>query len=116
MFVSAANSFFNPYDVARVTGVQTRAEQTSSQSKQALQQPQQEKVVQGEVLSRQRLQNENIASTNDALANKQFNRPQSDLGFNARQAVNTYIGNQIKGESLDQKKNSDSGSLIDVYV
>ncbi|MCK4711157.1 MAG: hypothetical protein KAU21_21270 [Gammaproteobacteria bacterium] len=113
---SAVSSLFNPYDIARVAGVKSRSEQPDSRTQQASQQSQPEKVVQGEVLSRQRLQNENISSTNDALANRQFNQQQSGFGFNARQAVNTYIGNQLRGESLDQKKNNDSGSLIDVYV
>lgn len=118
MYVTAVSSSFNPYDIARVAGINSRANQadnkTQSQTQSSLQSP--ERVVQGEVLSRQPLNNTNVANTNDALANRQSSRQQSGFGFNARQAVNTYIGNQAQGERIDQQKSVGNDSLIDVYV
>jgi len=114
MYVSAVSSFFNPYDVARVAGIRNRAEQTESQSQQTAQQTQPERIIQGEVVSRERLQNTKTSTTNDALSNRQFNQQHSAYGFNARQAVNAYISNQVSGEQID--KNRDSDQLIDVYV
>ena len=114
MYVSAVSSFFNPYDIARVAGVSRRTEQAESRPQQATQQFQQERVIQGEVVSRERLQNNRASSTNDALANRQFSGQQSGFGFNANQAVNTYIANQARGEAIDRQ--GDSDQLIDVYV
>lgn len=114
MYVGAVSSFFNPYDIARVASVRPRPAQAESQTQQATQQPQHERVIQGEVLSRERLQNNKLASTNDALANRQFNNQQSGFGFNASQAVNTYITNQARGENIDRQVSSDQ--IIDVYV
>lgn len=118
MYVSAVSSFFNPYDVARVAGVRSRAEQTESRSQQPTQQLQSERIVQGEVISRERLQNTKSSSTNDALANRQSAQQQygqsSGFGFNARQAVNTYITNQARGENIDRTGSNDQ--IIDEYV
>lgn len=121
MYVSAVSSFFNPYDVARVAGVQARNEQTTRNEQANSRNPSQvassqERVVQGEVISRQRIQNQNTSSTNDTLSNRQFNRDQSGFGFNSRQAINTYIGNQLQGDRIDQRNTLESTSLIDVYV
>lgn len=115
MYVSAVSSFYNPYDVARVVGVRARPEQTDSQPKPELQQSQ-ERVIQGEVVSRERLQNNKLSSTNDALGNRQFSQQQSDYGFNSGQAINTYIANQNKGEQLDRQASNETEQLIDVYV
>jgi len=114
MYVSAVSSFFNPYDVARVAGIRNRAEQAESQSQQTAQQALPERIIQGEVVSRERLQNTKTSTTNDTLSNRQFNQQQSAYGFNARQAVNAYISNQVSGDAID--KNRDSDQLIDVYV
>lgn len=118
MYVTAVSPFLNPYNIAQFAGVSPRATQTEnkpqSQTQSSL--PSQERVVQGEVLSRQPLNNTNVANTNDALANRQSSQQQSGFGFNARQAVNTYIGNQSQGERIDQQKSVVNDSLIDVYV
>jgi len=118
MIVTAVNPFLNPYNIAGVTGLTPGSSQsgnrTSSQAQAPLQS--QERVVQGEVLSRQPLNNTNVSNTNDALANRQSSQQQSDFGFNARQAVNTYIGNQLQGERIDQQNSVGNDSLIDVYV
>lgn len=118
MYVSAVSSFFNPYDVARVVGVRARPEQTETRDKQTLQQPQPERVIQGEVLSRERLQNSKLSSTNDALSNRQFNgnQQQTGFGFNSNQAINTYLSNQTRGEQIDRNSSDGSDQLIDVYV
>ncbi|MDH5392520.1 MAG: hypothetical protein OEY11_04955 [Gammaproteobacteria bacterium] len=115
MYVSAANLSFNPYDVARDAGLRIRVNQQPAESA-SQKTPQPERLVQGEVLSRQKIQNSDISSTNDTLANRQFNQQQSGLSYNARQAVNTYIANQFSGEAADQKRDVASGSLVDVYV
>jgi len=118
MYVTAVNPFLNPYDIAGITGVTPRAGQsdnrTSSQTQAPLQS--QERVVQGEVLSRQPLNNASVRNTNDALSNRQSSQQSEGFGFNARQAVNTYIGNQLQGERIDQENAAGSDSLIDVYV
>ncbi|MDH5425994.1 MAG: hypothetical protein OEY29_13455 [Gammaproteobacteria bacterium] len=114
MYVSAVSSFFNPYDVTRVAGVRPRSAQAESQTQQTAEQSRPERVIQGEVLSRERLQNNKLSSTNDALAKRQFNHQQSGFGFNASQAINTYIANQARGENIDSQLGSDQ--IIDVYV
>lgn len=120
MYVNAVSSFFNPYDVARVVGVRARPEQTETNARQATQQAQPERVIQGEVLSRERLQNNKLSSTNDALSNRQYNsnqnQQQSGFGFNSNQAINTYLSNQASGERTDRQSQADNEQLIDVYV
>lgn len=118
MYVSAVSSYFNPYDVAQVVGVRARPEQAETREKQTLQQPQPERVIQGEVLSRERLQNNKLSSTNDALSNRQFNsnQQQTGFGFNSNQAINTYLSNQTRGEQIDRESSAGSDQLIDVYV
>lgn len=116
MYVTAVNPFLNPYDIARVSVARPRNEQAESRNPAAPAAPSQERVIQGEVLSRQPVQNENISSTRDNLNNRQFNSDQSGFGFNARQAVNTYIGNQLQGDRIDQQNSPDEDALIDVYV
>jgi len=113
MIVSAVSPF-SPFDFARIGVSRPRNEQLESQSQTATASP--ERVVQGEVVSRQRIQNENTSSTRDTLANRQFNQDQSGFGFNARQAVNTYIGNQLQGERIDRQGNTEVESLIDIFV
>lgn len=118
MYVGAVSSSYNPHDVAAVAGLRIRAEreQTESSSQKTAPPAQHERVVHGEVLSRQKLQSTDIASTNDALANRQFNQQQSGLSYNSKQAVNTYITNQFRGDAIDQSKNEGTDSLINVYV
>lgn len=118
MYVSAVSSFFNPYDVARVSGLRSNTEQTQSGTtqQQSAQTPQSERVIQGEVISRQPLQNPRFSNTNDTLGNRQFNQQQNAYGFNSRQAVNTYLGNQLRGEQIDHRAGVEVESLVDVYV
>ncbi|MDH5517284.1 MAG: hypothetical protein OEY36_05625 [Gammaproteobacteria bacterium] len=118
MYVSAANSSINPYDIAREAGLRIRVkrEQAESSANKATIQPQQERVVQGEVLSRQRIQTEDVSSTRDTLAHRRSDSQQSGLGYNARQAVNTYINNQYRAESAERQQDIDAGSLVDIYV
>ena len=118
---SAVSSLFNPYDVARTAGVKANTDQTESQSSRLQEQSsantrQQERVIQGEVISRQPIQNNRLSNTNDALSGRQFSQQQAGFGFNSQQAVNTYIGNQIRGEQIDRQGVDTTDSLIDVYV
>lgn len=117
MYVSAvSSSFFNPYDVASLSGAQrSRNDQAQTASNQQTA-ASQERVIQGEVISRQRIQQEAIYTTQDSLSSRQFNRDQTGYGFNARQAVNSYIGNQVQGERIDRQRGTNDQSLIDVYV
>lgn len=118
MYVSAANSSINPYDIAREAGarIRVRQEQAESSANKGAPQAQQERVVQGEVISRQKIQTADISSTSDALTDRQLNAQQSGLGYNARQAVNTYITNQYRAETADRRQEDTEGSLVDIYV
>ena len=113
MIVSAVSPF-SPFDIAGVGLPRSRNAQLESQNQAAAASP--ERVVQGEVVSRQPIQNDNTSSTRDTLSNRRFNQDQSGFGFNARQAVNTYIGNQLQGERIDQQGGADESSLIDIFV
>ncbi len=113
MIVSAVSPF-SPFDIGRVGASRPRNEQLESQNQAAT--ASQERVVRGEVVSRQPIQNENTSSTRDTLSNRRFNQDQSGFGFNARQAVNTYIGNQLQGERIDRQGSADETSLIDIFV
>lgn len=61
-------------------------------------------------------QNPDVLSTNEALSRRKRNQQQRCYVFHPKQAVNTYISNQVRGKSIDQTQSLEIDSIIDVCL